>query len=238
MSHASKMEAGRIFETRKPLLQDEVIFALRAEDSGPTNFKLHSKDPSSGCQCREVRARPRAAAPSSVSLNLYRQRRLFAPLSSDLLLCEKKAKKKKNDERRRRSEPAAISPEVNFLPDWRSVIVGICITRPAHSSCAPFARRTSRWTERQGREERCEKERRKGRWRWREGRRDEEERSEKNRRRMRERPACQIEFASFALSGDSASQPARESIRIIFMNLILNSGERSYFTVTLSAALY
>jgi hypothetical protein len=36
-----------------------------------------------------------------------------------------------------------------------------------------------------------------------------------------------------------ASQPARrESIRIIFMNLILNSGERSYFTVTLSAALY
>lgn len=53
-----------------------------------------------------------------------------------------------------------------------------------------------------------------------------------------ERPACQIEFASFALSGDSASQPARESIRIIFMNLILNSGERSYFTVTLSAALY
>ena len=60
----------------------------------------------------------------------------------------------------------------------------------------------------------------------------------RNRRRMRERPACQIEFASFALSGDSASQPARESIRIIFMNLILNSGERSYFTVTLSAALY
>lgn len=30
----------------------------------------------------------------------------------------------------------------------------------------------------------------------------------------------------------------RESIRIIFMNLILNSSERSYFTVTLSAALY
>lgn len=94
---------------------------------------------------REERARPRAAAPSSVSLNLYRRGRLFAPLSSDLLLFEKKAKKKKKKRtRRRRSEPAAISPEVNFLPDWRSVIVGICITRPTRSSCAPFARRTSR----------------------------------------------------------------------------------------------
>lgn len=117
LSHLSKMEARRFLETQKPPLQDEVIFALRAEDSSPTNFKLHSKDPSSGCQCREERARPRAAAPSSVSLNLYRRRRLFAPLSSDLLLFEKKAKRKKKKTRRRRSEPAAISPEVNFLPD-------------------------------------------------------------------------------------------------------------------------
>lgn len=55
-----------------------------------------------------------------------------------------KAKRKKKKMRRRRSEPAAISPEVNFLPDWRSVIVRICITHPAHSSRAPFARWTSR----------------------------------------------------------------------------------------------
>lgn len=144
LSHSSKMETKWFLETQKPPFQDEVIFALRAKDFGPTNFKLHSKDPSSGCQCREERARPRAAAPSSVSLNLYRRGRLFAPLSSDLLLFEKNAKEKKKKTRRRWSEPAAISPEVNFLPDWRSVIVGICIIRPARSSCASFARRTSR----------------------------------------------------------------------------------------------
>jgi len=63
----------------------KIIFAVRAEDSRLTNFKLHSKDSSSDCRCREERVRPCAATPSSVSLNLYRRGRLFTPCAAFLL---------------------------------------------------------------------------------------------------------------------------------------------------------
>lgn len=63
---------GRFLATQKPLpkLKEKIIFALRKKggrgegeggDSRLTNFKLHSKGPSSGCRGREGRARPRGS---------------------------------------------------------------------------------------------------------------------------------------------------------------------------------
>jgi len=109
LSDSFKMESQTISQNAKTAASRWGHFCpSRRENSGPTNFKLHSKHPSSGCQCCEERARPRAAAPSSVSLNLYRRGRLFAPLSSDLLLssreeCEEEDKEKDKKKEKRTS---------------------------------------------------------------------------------------------------------------------------------------